>query len=296
MNASSESFETKLQERIRKRLEAASFSRQLDRPSEIINLGGKTAISRLRELGIEVSNSTGGTDHYFMFMGNPHSQRSLKVSIQDGARSILMFRPDDRLTGNFVLAGWDTIFVTEGAPTCPGPVNLNVHSFGHDNLIFWGKGSTSVGTTIVAEGGCEVIVEDDSMFAQGVKICSSDNHAIIDLSTDKIVNPPRSVRIGRHVWLGHDVLILKGTTVGCGSVVSARSVVGSNVPAGTIVAGFPARVVREGIAWTRNPSPTPDEIAAAKIIVDRNAISSQPVPLERHSLTLNGHRSSEAIK
>jgi acetyltransferase-like isoleucine patch superfamily enzyme len=56
--------------------------------------------------------------------------------------------------------------------------------------------------------------------------------------------PARPVRIGRNVWIGFDACILPGVTIGEGSVVGARSVVAEDVPEYTIVAGNPARVVR----------------------------------------------------
>lgn len=55
----------------------------------------------------------------------------------------------------------------------------------------------------------------------------------------------RSIRIGNAVWIGFDSCILPGVTIGDGSIVGARSVVTENVPPYTIVAGNPARRVRQ---------------------------------------------------
>jgi acetyltransferase-like isoleucine patch superfamily enzyme len=54
-------------------------------------------------------------------------------------------------------------------------------------------------------------------------------------------------RIGRNCFIGGRSIILPGVTVGDGSIVGAGAVVVRDVPPGTIVAGNPARVIREGI-------------------------------------------------
>lgn len=53
------------------------------------------------------------------------------------------------------------------------------------------------------------------------------------------------IRIGNNVWIGFDACVLPGVTIGEGSIVGARSVVTASVPPYTIVAGNPARVIRE---------------------------------------------------
>jgi len=53
------------------------------------------------------------------------------------------------------------------------------------------------------------------------------------------------IRVERNVWIGFDACILPGVTIGEGSVVGAKSVVNENVPPYTVVAGNPARVIRQ---------------------------------------------------
>lgn len=54
----------------------------------------------------------------------------------------------------------------------------------------------------------------------------------------------RPVRIGRNVWLGEQVCVLPGVTIGDGAIVGANSVVTRDVPSNAIAAGNPARVIR----------------------------------------------------
>jgi acetyltransferase-like isoleucine patch superfamily enzyme len=56
--------------------------------------------------------------------------------------------------------------------------------------------------------------------------------------------PTRPIRLGRNVWIGFESCILPGVTIGDGAIVGARSVVFDDVPAMTVAAGNPARVIR----------------------------------------------------
>lgn len=52
------------------------------------------------------------------------------------------------------------------------------------------------------------------------------------------------VVIGDDVWLGANVLVLKGARIGAGSSIAAGSVVTGDIPAGVLAGGVPARVIR----------------------------------------------------
>ncbi|MFZ5502753.1 MAG: acyltransferase [Pseudomonadota bacterium] len=55
----------------------------------------------------------------------------------------------------------------------------------------------------------------------------------------------KPVKISDRVWIGLNAIILKGVTIGEGAIVGAGSVVTKDVPPYTIVAGNPARIIRE---------------------------------------------------
>lgn len=57
--------------------------------------------------------------------------------------------------------------------------------------------------------------------------------------------PGAAVVISDHVWIGANSVILKGVTIGQGAVIGAGSVVNKDVPPYTIVAGNPAKFIRE---------------------------------------------------
>ena len=80
--------------------------------------------------------------------------------------------------------------------------------------------------------------------SEGVTIIDSDVHRInnkIDIS--------KPIVIEDNVWIGINTIILKGVTIGAGSVVSAGSVVTTNMPPKTLVGGVPAKITKRDIKW-----------------------------------------------
>lgn len=62
---------------------------------------------------------------------------------------------------------------------------------------------------------------------------------------DRLAVKRSPVRIEDDVWIGANVIILKGVHVGQGSVIGAGSVVSSDIPPFSVVAGNPARIIRK---------------------------------------------------
>ena len=63
----------------------------------------------------------------------------------------------------------------------------------------------------------------------------------------------KPIIIGENCWIGSNVRICKGVTIGDNSVVAACSVVTKDVPANCIVAGNPAKVVKTDIDQLPEP-------------------------------------------
>lgn len=56
---------------------------------------------------------------------------------------------------------------------------------------------------------------------------------------------PKPVNIGNDVWIGMNCVILRGVTVGDNVIIGANSVVTKDIPANTIAAGNPCKVIKE---------------------------------------------------
>jgi acetyltransferase-like isoleucine patch superfamily enzyme len=96
--------------------------------------------------------------------------------------------------------------------------------------------------------GCSGLIRigSDVLMGPGVNLLG-ENHNFEDRHVpirDQGVSR-EGITIGDNCWLGAGSVILAGTTVGAGAVVAAGAVVSKDVPPDTIVAGVPARVIRE---------------------------------------------------
>ena len=95
----------------------------------------------------------------------------------------------------------------------------------------------------------------DCMFSTDITIWASDTHQIIDANS-KVINHIYGVTIGNHVWCGTRCTILKNTIVSDNSVIGAASVVcGHFNEPNIIIAGNPARKIKENINWLRESLP-----------------------------------------
>ncbi|MET1006981.1 MAG: acyltransferase, partial [Propionibacteriaceae bacterium] len=72
------------------------------------------------------------------------------------------------------------------------------------------------------------------------------NHTMSDPDVEVFRQPisSRGITIGDDVWVGSHVVILDGVTVGAKAVIAAGAVVTKDVPAGAIVGGNPAKLIR----------------------------------------------------
>ena len=87
-----------------------------------------------------------------------------------------------------------------------------------------------------------ISIGENSLIGAECLIMDSDFHTLPLTETGQVHCAP--VVIGNNVFVGARSIILKGVTIGDGAVIGAGSVVAKDVPAHTLAAGNPARVVR----------------------------------------------------
>lgn len=108
------------------------------------------------------------------------------------------------------------------------------------NTTFGENVFVNQGCTFMDRGG--IRIGDRVMIAPKVSLITGGHPLPLAERREYISNAP--IVIEDDVWIGASALIMEGVTVGHGSVVAAGAVVTRDVPARTLVAGVPARVVR----------------------------------------------------
>ena len=92
-----------------------------------------------------------------------------------------------------------------------------------------------------------ITIGDECIIAMGTVIRDNDGGTHRILSDDYINSKP--IVIQDHVWIGENVMVLKGVTIGEGAVIGANSVVTKDIPPHCLAIGSPAKVIRENISW-----------------------------------------------
>lgn len=97
--------------------------------------------------------------------------------------------------------------------------------------------------------GRSIHIGRNCLVAGNVRISDFDGHPL-DADLRRRGEPAAAedvqpVSIGNDVWIGHGAIILKGVRIGDRAVIGARAVVTGDVPADAVVAGNPARIVKQ---------------------------------------------------
>lgn len=133
----------------------------------------------------------------------------------------------------------------------------NVIASNNELLIILGNnGICSIGNETHIGGGrfcvseARLIIGAECLFSSQILIRNHDGHHIFDVNTHKRINYSKDIIIGNHVWVGWGASFLGGTQIGNGSIVGARAVTSSKFGEHQIIAGSPARVIRENVCWS----------------------------------------------
>ena len=180
--------------------------------------------------------------YYVHRRANIRIEKNLNFNIQWDQERILR----NKLVGS--------LYVADGAA-----LNANAFTVYAGSRITINKGATLTLGSGYMNYGCvvecfhSITIGHNVAISEHVVIRDSDNHKVIKLSDkdEKIIESEVTspIVIEDHVWIGMGATILKGVTIGNGSIVAAGSLVNKNVPPHSLVAGIPAKVVKTNVTW-----------------------------------------------
>lgn len=117
-------------------------------------------------------------------------------------------------------------------------------------LVSGPGGTLTIGPRTLVNFGCSLVATErleigaDCHIGPHTMMLDNDFHHVEP--ERRLERPPsRPIVIGANVWVGARSIIMAGVTIGSDSCVGAGSVVTSDVPPRTLVAGVPARVIKE---------------------------------------------------
>lgn len=127
-------------------------------------------------------------------------------------------------------------------------------SFGDGMKITLHSGSICSFNNCTINNHCDIGIKSKLYVGEGSLIgdyCSIhdfDGHKILN-KDGKFVEGIAEIHIGKNVWIGEHVTILKGVHIGDNAIIGAGTLVTKNVPEGTLVVGNPCSILRENVSW-----------------------------------------------
>lgn len=150
----------------------------------------------------------------------------------------------NKMAGSLFVANEATLIVDAFDVYAGSRINVNLGA----KLIL---GSGCLNHDCVIDCFSSISIGHNVVVSERVVIRDSDNH-VIETKGETIGKQPvaRPIVIEDHVWIGMNVIVLKGVAIGEGAIVAAGSVVNKDVPPHCLVAGVPARVVKMDVTWS----------------------------------------------
>jgi maltose O-acetyltransferase len=113
----------------------------------------------------------------------------------------------------------------------PSEISVGNNICFNQNSYIVGKGGLAIGDNVMTGAGVKMVTTSHSMDIEN------------DMMYQAIVAKP--ITIENNVWIGFDVVIMSGITIGTGSVIGASSVVTKNIPAYSVAVGIPSKIIKK---------------------------------------------------
>ena len=132
--------------------------------------------------------------------------------------------------------------------------SLRINAVGNNNIINIGKNlymSSGANIDFANNDNLSLNIGDNCLFGQNINMMLGDHHKIYSTVKDTIINSTKEgIDIADNVWLARNVTILKDAKISKNSVVAYGSIVTRKFEKeNVIIAGTPAKIVKENIRW-----------------------------------------------
>jgi len=158
---------------------------------------------------------------------------------------------DLRISGNCNLVTIRKPFAVKGLNV---RIGNHVPAHGTELMIDDGFSIESGGNFLLYNSGNQLHIGSKCMFSNTITVrCGDSPHLLFDRITGEYLDISEGVFIGDHVWVGERVYITKRATIPSECLVAACAVVTRQfTQTHTVIAGNPAKIVRENVQWIRN--------------------------------------------
>ncbi len=169
-------------------------------------------------------------------------------NIEHGKRRIIHGRIGLRIRGGVVIIG-DNCYISSGLDMNPLCARSNAFlCVEKDAKLTIGDGCAMSSPRIWAHH--KISIGNHVMIGGNVIIVDSDCHSLDyqfrkDINVDQQHKCNKPISIEDDVFIGMNVIILKGVTIGARSIIGAGSVVTQSIPSDCIAAGNPAKVIKK---------------------------------------------------
>ena len=123
--------------------------------------------------------------------------------------------------------------------------------FDRDVTVVCSQGLIEIGSGTFFNAYCRltshtrISIGQNCLFGPNVSVYDSDHRAVPGVLIREQGYEKSAVEISDNCWIGTNAVILRGSSVGAGTVVGANSVVRGHVEGSRIYAGVPARLIQE---------------------------------------------------
>lgn len=166
---------------------------------------------------------------------------------------MILFGPHDLGTRDLLFSR--TMWDVSGTLVIKGKASI-----GRGSKISIGEGATmTLGEFFTITGNSEIICKKEITFGRNcllswdILIMDTDFHHVIN-AEEKILNSPKPITIGNHVWIGCRNTILKGVSIADNNIISANSTITRDFTESNCVIsghGRNVEVVKKGVNWKR---------------------------------------------